>query len=307
MRGCGLRWWGGDGGMLRSGGGVKGRGDETDSGFALLQKASSGNSPNHPPPTQTQMGRWREVMGDPLLGLGNLVPKETVTKLYDDVMAGPAKEVGKLGTDTMKVARLILAPLQIGSAFQDRFERMIERIRTNVPQARMTEAPPELTGPILEKMRYVSEDSELWKMFEEVLTKSIDQDQLHKVHPSFGYIIAQLSRDEAWMLLKLRDRTFEIVDTLDFNRPTNRFSNRVIEKSSLPTSELHAASRAELNYSHLVSLSLVSWIVDRQEPIEIAGFQTGLRRFSTIRLTDFGRLFVEISIPPNGFQVDVLI
>ena len=36
-------------------------------------------------------------MGDPLLGLGNLVPKETVTKLYDDVMAGPAKEGSGIG------------------------------------------------------------------------------------------------------------------------------------------------------------------------------------------------------------------
>ena len=53
-------------------------------------------------------------MDDPLLDLGKLVSKETLSKLYDDAVAGPAKEVGKLGTDAIKVARLILAPLQIG-------------------------------------------------------------------------------------------------------------------------------------------------------------------------------------------------
>jgi len=43
-------------------------------------------------------------------------------------------------------------------------------------------------------------------MFEEVLTKSVDSEAQAKIHPSFGHIIAQLSRDEAWMLFRLRDR-----------------------------------------------------------------------------------------------------
>ena len=50
-------------------------------------------------------------MGDPLLDLSKLVPKEVLTKLYDDAVSGPAKEVGKLGTDAMEVARLILTRL----------------------------------------------------------------------------------------------------------------------------------------------------------------------------------------------------
>ena len=201
----------------------------------------------------------------------------------------------------MKVVRLILAPLQFGAAFQDRFERMIERIRTRVPDDKRTEIPPELSGPVLEKMRFVAEEGELWKMFEEVLTKGIDKDQLHRVHPSFGHIIAQLSRDEAWMLYLLRDQSFQVVDTMDFDRASNRFSNRVVEQNTLPTTELHAQNRIDLYYSHLESLSLVTWPVDRQDPILNNGVQTSIRRFSTLKLTDFGRLFVEACIPAEGF------
>lgn len=190
-------------------------------------------------------------MGDPLLDLGKLVPKETLTKLYDDAVGGPAKELGKLGTDAIKVARLILAPLQIGAAFQDRFERMVERIRSRVPEDKRTEIPPELSGPVLEKMRFVAEEGELWKMFEEILTKGIDKDQLHRVHPSFGHIIAQLSRDEAWMLYLLRDQSFQVIDTMDLDRASNRFSNRVVEQSTFPTAELHTPNRIDLYYSHL--------------------------------------------------------
>ena len=240
-------------------------------------------------------------MEDPLQDLGKLVPKEIFTKLYDDAVAGPVKEVGKLGTDAIKVVRLILAPLQIGAAFQDRFERMGERIRTRVPEDNRTEIPPELSGPILEKMRYVAENGELWKMFEEVLTKSIDKDQLHRVHPSFGYTIAQLSRDEAWMLYLLREQSFQVVDTLDLDHASNRFSNRVVEQSTLPIVELHAPARVDLYFSHLESLSLVTWPVERQDPILNGQTQTGVRRFSTLLLTDFGRLFVEACIPAEGF------
>jgi hypothetical protein len=49
-----------------------------------------------------------------------LIPKETVDRLYGDAVSGPAKEVGKLGTDAMKTMRLLLAPLQVTSALQDR-------------------------------------------------------------------------------------------------------------------------------------------------------------------------------------------
>ena len=73
------------------------------------------------------------------------------------------------------------------------------------------------------------------------------------------------------------------------------------EQNTLPTTELHAPNRIDLYYSHLESLSLVTWPVDRQDPILNNGVQTGIRRFSTLKLTDFGRLFVEACIPAEGF------
>src|ERR1700726_2497128 len=116
-------------------------------------------------------------------GLGKLVPKETIGKVYDDALSGPAKEIGKLGTDVVKTARLILAPLQYGAAYQDRLERACERISKRVPDERRVEAPLEIVGPTLEKLQYVREGSELWDMFEEVLTKSVDSEAQASIHP----------------------------------------------------------------------------------------------------------------------------
>lgn len=236
--------------------------------------------------------------------VGKLVPKKTLDKIYDDALSGPAKEIGKLGTDVVKTARLLLAPLQYGAALQQRLERACERISKRVPEQRRVEAPLEIVGPTLEKLQYVREASELWDMFEEVLTKSINSETQASVHPSFSHIISVMSRDEAWILYRLRDKNFEVVDYLDYDRAENRFNNRIIEKSELPNDELYLPLKMDLFYSHLKSLNLVTWPVEKQEPIfaVVGGPQTGVRRHSRMMLTDFGKLFVSACIPAEGFE-----
>lgn len=243
-------------------------------------------------------------MVDIMDSLGKLVPKETLGKLYDDAISGPAKEVGKLGTDAVKTARLILAPLQYAAAYQDRLERAVERISKRVPEERRVEAPLEIAGPVLERMRFVHEESELWDLYEEVLTKSIDREAQKSLHPSFAQIIALLSRDEAWILYRLREKSFAVVDHLDFDRAQNKFFNRVVLSSELPKHELFQPDLIELSYSHLESLNLATWPVEQQKPtFVVAGApQTGIERQSRMMLTDFGRLFVAACIPADGFE-----
>lgn len=241
-------------------------------------------------------------MTDPLDVLGKLVPKETIGKAYDDAISGPAKELGKLGVDAVKAARLVLFPLQIAATLQDRVATMLQRIGQRVPENRRIEAPAELVGPALERMKYLDDKSELWRMYEEVLTKSVDRERAGAVHPSFSYIISQLSRDEAWILFRLREKAFTVVDTLDLNHSTNRFENRKVENSELPVDELFRPEKIELYYSHLESLGLVTWPVIEQNPIVGPNNrQTGVRRRSTMMLTEFGTLFVAACIPEDGF------
>jgi hypothetical protein len=234
--------------------------------------------------------------------LGDLIPKELLNKVYDDALSGSAKQVGKLSEDTLKTARLLLAPLQVGAALQERFESMVERISRRVPEERRIEPPAEIVGPTLEMIRYVGDDGPLWGMFEEVLTKSVDRGGHEKIHPSFPRLIAQLSRDEAWMLYRLRERDFKIVDSLDLNRAANKFSNRVVQSSELPTQELYQAAQVELYFAHLLSLGLVEWPIENQIPVMTGAVQTGITRHSTMRLTEFGKLFVAACTPPEGFE-----
>lgn len=242
-------------------------------------------------------------MSPDLEQLGKLVPKETIGKLYDDMLSGPAKEAGRLGTDVVKAARLLLAPLQLAAALQDRLEPMVKRIADRVPAERRIEPPAEVVGPALERLRYIDESSALWTMYEEILTKAMDKDKNASIHPAFAYIISQLSRDEAWILYRLRGRSFEIIDSLDFDRVQNKFFNRVIIKSELPKEELYVPEMIEVMYSHLDSLSLVTWPVEKQTPIfGLPNVQTGVRRESKMMLTEFGRIFVAACVPEAGFE-----
>jgi Abortive infection alpha len=236
------------------------------------------------------------------INLGDLVPKDLLQKVYDDALSGTAKQVGKLSEDTIKTARLLLAPLQFGAALQDRFEGMFQRIASRVPDDRRIKPPAEIVGPTLEMIRYISDDGPLWGMFEEVLTKSCDREGHETVHPAFPQIISQLSRDEAWMLYRLRDHDFNVVDTLDFDRASNRFSNRIVKSSELPSQELYQPSQIELYFAHLNTLGLVEWPVGDQIAIMEGGVQVGITRHSTMRLTEFGKLFVAACTPPVGFE-----
>jgi hypothetical protein len=185
-----------------------------------------------------------------------------------------------------------------------RCETVAREVQTErVPESRQIEPPAEVVGPALEHMRYLDESSALWSMYEEVLTKSVDRDRGATIHPSFTHIIAQLSRDEAWILYRLRERSFKIEDELDLDRAENRFRDRRILKSELPIDELYLPDKVELLYSHLESLNLVTWPVEKQTPLkDSSGVQTGIRRYSTMMLTDFGRLFVSACIPEKGFD-----
>jgi hypothetical protein len=233
-----------------------------------------------------------------------LLPTKVVENLYKDGVSDSAREASKIGVDLVKTARLFLAPFQLAAAFQDRFERFVKRVAQEVPEDRRIVPPPELVGPALTHMQYLDEDNPLWTMFETLLKCSIDSEKVDRAHPSFSHIISQLARDEGVILYHLRNHDFTIVDRMDLNRAENRFENRIIEESDIPEAKFFRPEQLNVYYSHLESLSLVIWPVTKQDPIkDSSGTQTGIRRYSTIQLTEFGRLFVSACVPEDGFDI----
>jgi hypothetical protein len=239
-----------------------------------------------------------------IIGISGALNSKTIAKAYDDAASKPAKQFGKLAEDVFKTARLLAFPLQITAAIQDKLDRTLERVADKVPSERQINPQLQIVGPIYDHIKYMDDNSVLYELFEELLARSIDSERIEEAHPSFIHIISQISHDEAILLYELKKNDFEVVDIMDFDRETNFFSNRKIEKTTVPKDVLLFPDKDEMYHLHLVSLSLVSWQIFKQEPIVgINNLQIGSRSYSKIQLTEFGKYFAKACIPENGFSL----
>ena len=187
--------------------------------------------------------------------VSKVIDSKVVENTYNDALSPGLKELGKVGVDLAKTARLLLAPLQIAATFQDRLERFLREMNERVPESRRIEVTPEISGPAIESMRFLDESNVLWDLFKEVLFKSADQKYVELVHPSFVQIIKQLTSDEALLLLKLDVDSFYQVYTQDLDRKKNNFVNRKTESSTIPVDELFSPESMGIYYPHLESVS----------------------------------------------------
>jgi hypothetical protein len=227
---------------------------------------------------------------------------KTLEKAYEDSASPLFRQIGAFGGDLGKTARLLLFPLQITATLQDRLAVFLQNLNERVAPQQQIPIRPEIAGPAIEAMQYLELDNPLWQMFEELLIKSADSEQISKVHPSFVHMLKQLSRDEAYLLYKLTHTPFEFVYTMDLDRSQNRFVNRIYEKWTIPNSDLFSPESVGVYYSHLESMSLISWPVYKQEPVKKDNVQVGTRGYCRMHLTDFGHLFASACIPPKGVK-----
>lgn len=224
-----------------------------------------------------------------------------IEKVYDDGFSPTLKEASKIPVDLVKVARLVLAPIQLLGAFQDRLELIVERISQRVDPSKITPVDPYIAGPILQNLKYLSEKSILTECFINLLCRAIDKDRKNEAHPGFIKVIENLSPDEVLLLYILSKRELEIVDTMEYDAGNNRFWNRKEEKSEIPKQELQYPFDFQIYYTHLDALGLVTWPVYKQEPIFENDTQTGIRRFSKLALTDYGSFFVKACVPDDDY------
>lgn len=238
-----------------------------------------------------------------IISLGEALNSKVAEKAYDDVLSKPAKQVGEFAEDLLKTARLILVPVQLASAVQDRLDAFIQRAINKVPQERQIIPPLHFLISIYENIKYMDDKNLLYELFEELLARSIDSGRIKETHPSFIYIIPQLTPDEALILLELKNNDFEVVDTMDLDHENRLFVNRKIEKTTIPIDKLSYPDNIYMYYSHLASLSLVEWPVIKSDPIyDDNKRQIGIRRYSKMNLTEFGKFFVNACVPEGGFR-----
>jgi len=227
-----------------------------------------------------------------------------VKDAYDDAVKPGAQQVGGLIEDIAKTIRLVLAPLQITGALQDRFRDFLDTSIRRVPEEDRLAPPPQVLGPVLEGIRYEPSDSPITEMFSRLLSTSMNQRRVQDAHPAFSLIVKQLSSDEAsllntmWNLWKDEQRSYRQHTYQALDRAANSFLDSVIELDETPDQHLTFPENIGFYIQHLQALGVAEMFYADQKPVydtdegHVGRIQVGIRHFMEFRLTDVGRKFM---------------
>ncbi|MET4219925.1 hypothetical protein ABIB00_005149 [Bradyrhizobium sp. LB14.3] len=232
-----------------------------------------------------------------------LVKQVPIKEVYHDGFSPAVQESGSALLDFVKTLRLALAPLQFTAALQDRYVAFLNRSLRKVPEERRILPTPQIAGPILEAIKYEPDDTMIADMYSELLSRAFDRNAARHAHPAFAPLIKQLSIDEAVILRVIYEKLlqndhygFQFTD--DYDRHTNRFSNRAVELDELPREGLTTPENVAIYVEHLDKLGLAAVLQFKNaEPIFSGGAQTGSRTFARYQLTAFGHEFMKAVRP----------
>lgn len=244
---------------------------------------------------------------DPFRGTAEILETEVAKKAYDDALSSPIKEASGMATDILKGLRLFTAPFAMMANFRERLLETLEECRQKVPVERQVECPPEIAGPVIEKLRFLAPENELRQLFLNLLSASIDRERQSKAHPSFVNIIGQLSRDEALLLKAIAHwggpAYHGVVIELSWfgiEFDGDRIDVEVRHKGYLPESELAFKDRLYVYLTHLETLNLIKLQQQntasgadpkRKAPVET--FLWAWQEEKLLVLTPFGDLFTQ--------------
>lgn len=238
--------------------------------------------------------------------LANILGQDTVKKIYEDVASMPIQESSKAITDLVKAARLFTAPIQLLASYQDRLSKYFDRIRGAVKEENQIEAPPSISGPIIDRLKYLETENYLTDLYINLLSRAIDKERVQEAHPAFYHIIDQLSADEAMILYTIKNEPIYYDYTkdlyFDHEKEEYRLINQVVKKDTTPKEKIAFIEYFNMYISHMESLNLLFWRKVSENSInDESGNQLGTNVCTAIELTEFGLLFVKACIPENGF------
>lgn len=224
-----------------------------------------------------------------------------ISKIYDDSLSPAAKQIGEISADVIKALRLFTAPIQLIATYQDRLTKYLNKVVESIDEKNQIPPAPSLSGPILEKIKYLDETNYLTNCYLSLLQKASDIQTVHIAHPSFFSIIEQLSSDEVRMLEFLKENNIMLsymrtaTVRTDWGHNPRKAQNEIQEENT-PFNLLDIPDHLHLYYSHLMALNLISYDeIDREHKKDIFGHTYALlsnKIVSTRKLTEFGRLFV---------------
>jgi hypothetical protein len=130
--------------------------------------------------------------------------KELAPEIYKDLLQPSVKEVGNGLVHVAKAVCLATAPLELTVWGYDKMKELLTTTLTK----KLSKVPPEkivapalnVAGPILNNYPFVSEEKELRELYENLLASAMNEETKSKIHPSFSFLIQQITPEEALLI-----------------------------------------------------------------------------------------------------------
>jgi hypothetical protein len=229
----------------------------------------------------------------------NILGQDTVKKIYEDGLSPAVQEGGKALADVVKGLRLFTAPFQLMGAYQDRLVKYLDKVREGVAEEKQIQAPAFISGPIIEKLKYLEEENYLTDLYLNLLSRAINKERINEAHPAFLHIIDQLSPDEAHILYLTKENDLELHKTSSLDKDRKFVHDlRFISLPGALTVQLNFLQNSLMYIEHLQSLNLVSITMElKEEPVK-------RKEIYSVGYSEFGKLFINACIPEKGFDFD---
>lgn len=229
-----------------------------------------------------------------------------LSDIYGDLLRPGVKQVGKALETVLGLGNTILWPIALANErTRIALEKNLEKYRAklqNIPQDEIIQVRPEIGVPIAENLSYVHDDL-LSELFINLLAKAAVKTTASLAHPSFVYIINNLSPDEGLMLCKLKQRRYAYVRRSHVvggeDSPTHTKYGEITEsiiENEFPTAELNFPDNFPMYVDHLRHLNILYIRLigsGKKSPDQHGILESTLQ----IRLTDFGSLFCKACVP----------
>lgn len=240
------------------------------------------------------------------LGLKDLAPE-----IYKDLLQPAAREIGEGLVKVAQAVCIATAPFELTVWG---YERIREYLAISLTK-KLSQIPPEkiippainIAGPILINFPFVSGEKELRDLYANLLASAMHEDKKDSVHPSFAFLIQQLSSEEAvlikhissikikgWLCEEISDAHFGDLKT---ERLRDQFEKLCLDaglkKRTMFSSYMENLIRLRILYHELQTEAnyVPEGTRDYREPPSVEQFNK-----EVIQVSEFGWAFIEACI-----------
>jgi hypothetical protein len=185
--------------------------------------------------------------------------------------------------------------------------KKLDTMLMSIPKRHRVEAERETAAPALIGLACTEDGSVLQEMYFKLLSQTVDRRKSKNTHPAFGHVIQQMSRDEAVLLMILRDNPTFGLQRADVpsipERKTIRTDTVFLDKKIVKEHRIRE-DRLPMYFEHLLNLNLLEWR-SRPSRLKMAsngkvheiGILAGVTEYPFTSISTFGRCFIATCLP----------